>query len=179
MCRHLFLNFFACRLCWRRESSRRDCFFSLGLPFFWCLQRVVWIHGLVFILRTYGWFSCLGRSTKVTSTLCSYGVKLTTSSCHCRRNPTVENVDTFFLTQPDPFVRVFVKYATLTRLGIQNDSMTFTAHFRCRHQCFVNRCHSEIHATMQPLFRHTRNPSSCTDSPVAVLYNLGSSITIG
>ena len=29
-------------------------------------------------------------------------------SCHCRRNPTIENVDTFFFAQPDPFVRVCV-----------------------------------------------------------------------
>ena len=47
--------------------------------FFGCLHRVIWIQWLVFILRTYGWFSCLEKSTGVMSTLCSYGVKLTTS----------------------------------------------------------------------------------------------------
>ena len=75
--------------------------------------------------------------------------------CQCRINPTVENVDTFLFKQPDPFVRVFVNHATFTRLG-QNDSITFAAHRRCLHQCFVNRCHSEIHAAMRPLFRQYR-----------------------
>ena len=54
-----------------------DGFLSFSPDFFECL-RVIWIHGLVFILRTYGWFSCLGQSTSATSALCSYGVKLRT-----------------------------------------------------------------------------------------------------
>ena len=47
----------------------------------------------------------------------------------CRRkNPSIENVDTFFFPQPDPFVRVFVQHATLSRLGIQNDPIPFLAY---------------------------------------------------
>ena len=42
-------------------------------------------------------------------------------NCGCWRNPTVENVDTFFFTRPDPFVRVFMKHAILSQLGIHNE----------------------------------------------------------
>ena len=61
---YVFLNFFACRLCWRREASCRSGFLSFNLDSFGCLQRVIWIHGLVFILLPYGWFSCLGKIHK-------------------------------------------------------------------------------------------------------------------
>ena len=119
MRQHVFLNFFACRLCWRRKCFCRNGF--LVCDFFRCLH-VIWIHGLVFILRSYGRFSCLGKSTGATSTLCSYGVKLTASDLF--------HVDTFFFAQPDPFVRAFVKHATLSRLGIQDDSLIFAAYLR-------------------------------------------------
>ena len=43
-------------------------------------------------------------------------------SRRCRRDPTVEIVDTFFFTQSDPSVRVFVKHATLSRLTFDADT---------------------------------------------------------
>ena len=50
------------------------------------------------------------------------------ASCRCRTSPTVENVDTILFTQTDPFTVVFVKHATLSWLGIQDDSVSFMAH---------------------------------------------------
>ena len=44
------------------------------------------------------------------------------ASCRCWRHPSVRNVDTSLFTQPDPFVRAFVKRATLSQLRIQDDS---------------------------------------------------------
>ena len=66
MRQYVFLNFSACRLCWRREASCRNGFFSLSLNFFGCLHCVIWIHRLVSILLTFGRFSCLGKSIGAT-----------------------------------------------------------------------------------------------------------------
>ena len=89
------------------------------------------------ILRTYGWFSCLGKSTGITSTLRSYGVKLTTSdpflpAVVAGEIHAVEDVDTLLSSRKlihSP-VRLWM-HATMSWLGIQNDSITFTAHLRC------------------------------------------------
>ena len=126
----VFLNFFACRLCWKREASCRNGFLSLSLGFFgqdsWAGLHLADLRMILLPGKIHRCHINIVFKRRQTDDLRSLS-----PSCHRRRNPTIENVDTFFFTQPDPFVRVFVKRATLSQLGIHYDWVTFTAHHRC------------------------------------------------
>ena len=100
----------------------------------------------------------LGKSTGVTSMLCSYCVKLTTSDLFLPAVVAGEiqlsKTETLFSSRnPTHSFVCVVKHATLTSLGIHNDSISFTAHL-------------QRHNPSSVTIGNARNPSSCTGYPV-------------